>query len=45
MVEVGVLGGLILVLAGSAVVLRRKEREPEENTNTQHADADSETGR
>ena len=43
MVQVGVLGGLILVLAGAAVVLRRKEREPEENTNTQTADG--ETGR
>ena len=40
MVEVGVLGGLILVLAGAAVVLRRKEREPEENTNTQNADGE-----
>ena len=45
MVEVGVLGGLILVLADSAVVLRRKEREPEENTNTQNADGDPSTGR
>jgi uncharacterized membrane protein (DUF373 family) len=44
MVEVGVLGGLILVLAGAAVVLRRKEREPEENTNTQNADGGSGTG-
>jgi uncharacterized membrane protein (DUF373 family) len=45
MVEVGVLGGMILVLAGAAVVLRRKEREPEENTNTQNADGDPSTGR
>jgi uncharacterized membrane protein (DUF373 family) len=45
MVEVGVLGGLILVLAGAAVVLRRKEREPEENTNTQNADGGSGAGR
>ena len=38
MVEIGLLGGLVLVLAGAAVVLRRKEREPEENANTQSAD-------
>jgi len=41
MVEVGVLGGLILVLAGAAVVLRRKEREPEENTSPSNADDES----
>ena len=35
MVEVGVLGGLVLVLSAAAVVLRRKEKEPEENANTQ----------
>ena len=45
MVEIGVLGGLILVLSAAAVVLRRKEREPEENTNTQNADGDPRTGR
>lgn len=32
MVEVGVLGGLILVLTVSAVLLRKKEREPAENS-------------
>lgn len=37
MVEVGLLGVMVLVLAGAAVVLRRKEREPEENENTQKA--------
>jgi uncharacterized membrane protein (DUF373 family) len=41
MVEVGVLGGLILLLAGASVLLRRKEREPEENANTQNADGQS----
>ena len=41
MVEVGVLGGLILVLSGAAVVLRRKEREPEENANTQNAEGET----
>ena len=39
-----VLGGLILVLASAAIVLRRKEREPEENANTQNADGDPSTG-
>lgn len=34
MVEIGLLGILILVLTGSSVLLRRKEREPEENSNT-----------
>lgn len=38
MVEIGLLGGLVLVLAGAAVVLRRKEREPEENANTKSAE-------
>ena len=38
MVEVGMLGILILVLAAAAIVLRRKENEPQENTNTQNAD-------
>ncbi len=37
MVEVGLLGVMVLVLASAAVVLRRKEREPEENENTQNA--------
>jgi uncharacterized membrane protein (DUF373 family) len=37
MVEIGLLGGLVLVLAAAAVVLRRKEKEPEENANTQSA--------
>ncbi|MCW2681388.1 MAG: hypothetical protein JWM62_2789 [Frankiales bacterium] len=37
MVEVGLLGVMVLVLAGAAVVLRRKEREPEENENTPSA--------
>ena len=30
MVEVGVLGGIVLVLAAATLILRRKEREPEE---------------
>ena len=38
MVEVGLLGVLVLVLSASAVVLRKKEREPEENANTPPAD-------
>jgi uncharacterized membrane protein (DUF373 family) len=29
-VEVGVLGGLVIVLAGAAIILRAKEREPQE---------------
>ena len=33
MVEIGVLGALVLVLSGAAVLLRRKEREPEENAD------------
>ena len=37
MVEVGLLGVMVLVLSAAAVVLRRKEREPEENENTQKA--------
>ena len=44
MVEIGVLGGLVLVLSGAAIVLRRKEREPEENANTQSADGEASTG-
>ena len=31
MVEIGVLGGIVLVLALSALLVRRKEREPEED--------------
>jgi uncharacterized membrane protein (DUF373 family) len=38
MVEVGLLGGLVLVLSAAAVVLRRKEKEPEENANTPPVD-------
>lgn len=34
MVEVGVLGGLIVVLAVAAVLLRKKEKEPEENSGS-----------
>ena len=34
MVEVGLLGVMVLVLAAAAVVLRRKENEPQENANT-----------
>jgi uncharacterized membrane protein (DUF373 family) len=37
MVEIGLLGGLVVVLAASAVLLRRKEREPEENSNAENA--------
>jgi uncharacterized membrane protein (DUF373 family) len=37
MVEVGVLGGLILVLTVSAVLLRKKEREPAENSSEKPA--------
>ncbi len=37
MVEIGLLGGLVLVLSGAAVVLRKKEKEPEENANTEAA--------
>ena len=37
MVEVGLLGVLVLVLAATGVLLRRKEREPEENSNTNSA--------
>ena len=38
MVEIGLLGAIVLVLAAAAVVLRRKELEPEENANTTPAD-------
>ena len=39
MVEIGLLGGLVLVLAGAAVLLRAKEREPEEGSGTTDAAA------
>ena len=34
MVEVGLLGGLIVLLAGAAVLLRKKENEPSENSSS-----------
>ncbi len=37
MVEVGLLGVLVLVLAGTTVLLRKKEKEPEENAGTDSA--------
>ena len=37
MVEVGLLGALVLVLAGTTVLLRKKEKEPEENAGTDSA--------
>ena len=37
MVEVGLLGALVLVLAGTTVLLRTKEKEPEENSGTDSA--------
>ncbi len=37
MVEVGLLGVLVLILAATGVLLRRKEKEPEENSNTDSA--------
>ena len=37
MVEVGLLGGLVLVLTAASVLLRRKEREPEENSGSPDA--------
>jgi uncharacterized membrane protein (DUF373 family) len=40
-VEIGVLGGLVAVLSVSAVLLRVKEREPEETENTSPARSDS----
>lgn len=39
-VEIGILGGLVLVLALSAVLLRRKEREPEETANSSPGQSD-----
>ena len=38
MTEVGMLGVMVLVLVASAVLLRRKEREPEEGSGTETAD-------
>ena len=38
MTEIGILGVLVLVLTGAAVVLRLKEREPEEGSGTENAD-------
>lgn len=38
MVEIGLLGGLVLVLAASGVLLRKKEKEPEENANNDSAE-------
>ena len=37
MTEIGLLGGLLLVLAGTTVLLRKKEKEPEENSGTDPA--------
>ena len=37
--EIGVLGGLVAVLSLSAVLLRRKEKEPEENSGDGPSDA------
>ncbi|MCU1693481.1 MAG: hypothetical protein JWM64_2572 [Frankiales bacterium] len=37
MVEIGILGALVLVLSGAAVLLRRKEKEPEEGSNDRSA--------
>ena len=39
MVEIGLLGTLVLVLSASGVLLRKKEKEPEENSNTDSAEA------
>lgn len=38
MTETGILGVMVVLLAGTAVLLRRKEREPEENSSTSNAD-------
>ena len=37
MVEVGLLGGLVLLLAAATILLRKKEAEPEEGTGTDAA--------
>lgn len=42
MTEIGVLGGVLLVLAVSSYLLRRKEREPEESDEEEEGDAASE---
>lgn len=41
MVEIGLLSGVVLVLAVTAVLLRAKESQPEENSNTTAADGRS----
>lgn len=41
MVEIGVLAGVVLALAVTAVLLRAKETRPEENSNTTAADGRS----
>ncbi len=38
MVEIGVLGVLVAALAATTVVLRKKEKEPEENSGTDNAE-------
>ncbi len=38
MTEVGVLGAMVLVLAAAGVLLRKKENEPQENSNTESAE-------
>jgi uncharacterized membrane protein (DUF373 family) len=37
MVEIGLLSGTVLLLAATAVLLRKKEKEPEENASTDSA--------
>lgn len=37
MTEIGLLGALVLLLAASGVLLRKKEKEPEENENSDSA--------
>lgn len=37
MVEVGILGALVVALAGATLLLRKKEEQPEEGTGTQQA--------
>jgi uncharacterized membrane protein (DUF373 family) len=41
MVEIGVLAGVVVALAVTAVLLRVKEQQPEENANTTSADGRS----
>ena len=38
MAEIGILGVLVVVLAGTTVLLRKKEKEPQENAGTDNAD-------